>query len=241
MKVRRMIMLVGLPGSGKDTFINNYIRKVWPGVVVLDKDNIRQMIYGRYDYSLEDEGFVNKMFEGAFAAAYKDGRDIVINDPNLTTTARLEVVDFVRRLSKLEHGAYVEWWVYEMDTPVEVCVDRRRSDGRGLPAERWRRVIEGMSKVHKRYDHRNERIASYYAVVKDRVVNTMFDGRINSDYIKHREVVVKNCIHPDFCPPEGVCSKCGQSMFYGKEENLKLHKPGDTITSCPHCNKSFVE
>jgi len=121
-------MLMGLPASGKDTFIeaSNLIK---PGEKVIEvcPDKIRREHFNvQFDLCVEDE--VWKIAYEMTDEYLGLGWEVIINATNITRARRKPFLDIAKK-----HDAYV-CGVY-FDVPEEVCLERnaKRQDGERVP------------------------------------------------------------------------------------------------------------
>ena len=106
----QVVILVGLPGSGKSTF---HLQRFATTHVHVSRDNFpHNRNPGRRQATLLEE---------ALAA----GRDVVVDNTNVRAADRAPIIEAARR-----HGATVVGYVFEPD--VAACRERnRRREGRG--------------------------------------------------------------------------------------------------------------
>lgn len=114
---RKVIMLRGLPGSGKSTWAKQYLID-HPGSVRVCKDDLRSMLHNGY-HSKRREAFVCRVRDAIIESALDAGHDCVIDDTNFWA-------GHLQRIERIAHlyDALVE--VKAFDVPVEVCVERDR-------------------------------------------------------------------------------------------------------------------
>ena len=136
MAKRKIIMLKGLPGSGKTTWARQYIDE-HPSTARVNKDDLRAMLHNG-KYSNGRENFVLKVRDFIVDQALANGHDVVVDDTNCEPKhhARLEEI-------AAKHGATLEVKDFT-DVPLETCIERdlRRPNSVG------ERVIRRM---HRQY------------------------------------------------------------------------------------------
>ena len=116
---------IGVPGSGKSTFLKSFGKKT--GAVYICVDDIREELTG--DANRQD---VNpRAWELAYSrldAALKAGSDVVFDATNAKKRDRVTLVSRCR-----DNGATVKgfWFV----TPLDVCLERNGSRERNLDDE----------------------------------------------------------------------------------------------------------
>jgi len=117
-----VIVLVGLPGAGKSTLAVALGHRL-PGGRVLDKDQVRHVLFDPCDYtSAERDVVFAAMLD---AARYHLGRDRIVIFDGLTFSRRSQVA--AAEAVAHEAGAFAA--VIVCDVPLEVAIERCESDG----------------------------------------------------------------------------------------------------------------
>ncbi len=99
--MKELVVLVGLPGSGKTSFRNRH-----PGWAVISKDDIRRNVFHR-DFALEYEEAVDRIFSAMLVEAVESPAQVVcVDNTNLTRAERAPLIE-VARLSGRLPIAYV--------------------------------------------------------------------------------------------------------------------------------------
>ena len=120
-----LIVLCGLPGSGKSTYAN-YLTECSPFECV-STDQIRKELYG--NESIQDNP--QKVFDIAFKQLYMmglNGMNAIFDATNITSRARRRVVQECRNYYDLIICKYI-------DTPLDVCLHRNSQRERVVPKE----------------------------------------------------------------------------------------------------------
>lgn len=123
----RLILIVGISGSGKSTYIENYY-KTAPSTIVLSSDRLRGVL-GKDDSDQSVSGQVFRMMEALtkYFLKYYDGKDIIIDATN-TTIARRK--DFFKIAHEVGNCQTVCWCI---PCKREFAKERNRKRDRVVP------------------------------------------------------------------------------------------------------------
>lgn len=131
----RLIITRGLPASGKTTFA----RKLQPGVVRVNRDDLRRMLHGERLYTQWAEGQVTAVQRAQVETLLRARADVIIDDTNLRAKTVREWAEMAARL-----GATFE--VHDFtDVPVDECIRR--------DADRPENERVGEAAIRRMYDH----------------------------------------------------------------------------------------
>lgn len=116
---KTLYMLVGLPGSGKDTFLSTRFKNKTFVEISRDKIRMEMGIDPRYTPIKNTEQKVNSISDKKFREAMSQGKDIVINNTNLLKKYREPfITEAVRNGYKIV--------IYVIEAPdIETCIRRR--------------------------------------------------------------------------------------------------------------------
>lgn len=128
-------ILIGYPGSGKSTWAKKQ------KAAIINRDSIRTMIYGKYDYRHEDEILVYEMAEACAWAAMNHERDVVIDDTNLPLKTRAKWIETFKRMKYR-----VVFVVFNTD--LRTCIARRSIESKGFNPSYWEKVITNMQNIY---------------------------------------------------------------------------------------------
>jgi predicted kinase len=132
----RLLITRGLPASGKTTFA----RRLQPGVVRVNRDDLRRMLHGRRLFTQWAEGQVSRAQRAAVEALLGAHADVVVDDTNLRAKTVRDWAELAARYS-------ATFEVHDFtDVPLDECL--RRDAGR--PGEE-RVGEEGIRRMHARY------------------------------------------------------------------------------------------
>jgi predicted kinase len=130
----RLIITRGLPASGKTTFA----RKLQPGVVRVNRDDLRRMLHGARLFTQWAEGQVTTVQRAQVEALLRAKADVCVDDTNLRSKTVREWAELAARL-----GAAFE--VHDFtDVPLEECLrrDAERPEGDRVGEDAIRRMHE---------------------------------------------------------------------------------------------------
>lgn len=131
----KLLMLKGLPASGKSTFALNLVRDGWTRV---NKDDIRATLHnGKWTKGNENQ--VLSVRDAIISDALGRGRNVVVDDTNFAPKHS----DRLAQIAK-EHGAYFHTKSFntDVDTCIERDLNRERSVGENVIRKMWRQYIE---------------------------------------------------------------------------------------------------
>lgn len=112
--MNKLVMLKGLPGSGKTTIAKKLVN--YDGYIRVNKDDLRGMLHNG-KHTKANEGQVIAIRNTIISDALKRGRDVVVDDTNFNPIHEQSL----QVLAK-EHSAAFE--VQFIDTPIEICIKR---------------------------------------------------------------------------------------------------------------------
>ena len=120
----KIIVLVGLPGSGKTTFAKEWIKENPENRIRFNRDDIRNMM-GKY-WLPKRESVINDIFVSFMESSMSNGYDIIIDNMNLNPNALKEIEEMVENFNNWENNLLS----YEIeiksftDISVDECVKR---------------------------------------------------------------------------------------------------------------------
>ena len=111
----KLIMLIGLPGSGKSTYAKRYIDNHLEDTVWCSSDNVRKVLYG--DENIQ--GNPNTVFQhlhNDVEMYLRDGYNVIYDATNVTRKNRRGVINKFKNLAEIE--CHIVW------APYNECVAR---------------------------------------------------------------------------------------------------------------------
>lgn len=127
----KCLMVMGLPGSGKSTYVTHLMAKT-PGAILIHPDSIRREVTGSEADMTRDPFIWQTLIPCRIVGAV--GRPIVFDATMTTKRGRKGILRLAR-----ENGYRIE--AHVMRTPVEVCKARNAARERVVPVE----VIDRMA------------------------------------------------------------------------------------------------
>lgn len=109
-----LILLVGIPGSGKTTYAKEYTETI-PNTIHLSSDSIRAELYG--DESIQgDPAEVFSLMQKRAVEALNEGKDVIYDATNATRKDRASIINICPKFAKIE--AHIIW------APIGMCIER---------------------------------------------------------------------------------------------------------------------
>ena len=110
----KLILLVGIPGSGKTTYAKNYIEQN-SDTIHLSSDAIRKELYG--DEAIQgNPGDVFALMQKRAVEALNEGYDVIYDATNIARRDRASIISICPKFAKIE--AHIIW------APIETCIER---------------------------------------------------------------------------------------------------------------------
>jgi len=138
------MLLIGYPGCGKTTIAKEFIRK-FEKTVIICRDDIRTMLcggYSEYKHSEVKEGLVRSMAVSMIECAFERGYGVIIDEVNMTKKRRTYWMNMSMSIAERK-GVDVNFIGVWLDTPIDVCKERRMADPKGTN-DGWSAIIDNM-------------------------------------------------------------------------------------------------
>ena len=127
-----LILLVGIPGSGKTTYAKNYIEQN-SNTLHLSSDAIRKELYGNENIQGNPVDVFSLMQKRAIEVL-NNGCNVIYDATNITRKDRSSIIGVCPKFAKIE--CHIIW------APIEVCIERDAARDRTVGKE----VIDKMLK-----------------------------------------------------------------------------------------------
>ena len=137
----KLIVLVGIPGSGKSSYAKKYCKDN-PNVVHLSSDAIREELYGSAENN-EHNDQVFQVMEERTIKALKEGKDVIYDATNLKKRYRKIILDATKTIKGRNAKAVF------FKVPLQICLIRNAARKRQVPdyaIKRMRKMMEAPSK-----------------------------------------------------------------------------------------------
>lgn len=112
--MRELFIICGIPGSGKSTFLRNYVKE--HSSIVVSRDAIRFSLLKENSDYFEYEPIVEQMFYNGIIKALQLGYDVFADQSSISPAARKKLLSRVCSYKKV-NAIYVK-------TPLEICIKR---------------------------------------------------------------------------------------------------------------------
>ena len=143
----KLIIAVGLPGSGKDyEYYNNNCRET-EEVIMVSSDKIREELYGDASVQTNPAKVFQIMYDRTVATLAKN-QNVYYNATNLVAKRRKALIQNIRsdkRLSKID----IQIIAYLVVPPYEVCFERNSKRDRVVPQYAMERMFKSFEPPHK--------------------------------------------------------------------------------------------
>lgn len=146
--MKKVLILKGLPASGKSTFARKLLDENKGAWKRLNKDEIRLMLDNSH-HTTENEKFVEKVRDMMMIEALKAGKHVVIDDTNLSDRPVDRITQVVQKYAK-DNGDQVKIEIKQMETTLEESLERDEKRDKKV----GRNVIMNMYKQHILKDER---------------------------------------------------------------------------------------
>lgn len=120
--MRKVIVLRGLPGSGKSTYAKKLLDECPGEYKRINRDDMRLM-FDNGQHSSANEKFVKQVRDMLITKALEDGKSVIVDDTNLSVKNINRIKQLVEEYNT-RHEEDVTVELKEIDTPLEECIAR---------------------------------------------------------------------------------------------------------------------
>lgn len=131
----RLVLTIGLPGSGKSYWADAQVAADPENVVKVERDEVRFQVTGdRRNHTQELE--VTDVCHVMALDALRAGKTVIVSDTNLRARYRREWADMARQaFATYEERSF-------LDVPLEVCLERNAARPDPVPDDVMRRMAQ---------------------------------------------------------------------------------------------------
>lgn len=143
----KIIILCGIPASGKSTWTKNYIKNNSWSTYSVSRDDIRELLSQPYVYTKENENTVTRLFNNKLEHCISRGFDIVLDNCH----CRERYLDGLLSspiLNLNTYNVYIKFFDIPLWKAYYRAIIRRMRTGKDVPL----RVIRDMYKNYKKID-----------------------------------------------------------------------------------------
>lgn len=147
--MKKVIMLRGLPGSGKSTYAKKLLDENPNSYKRINRDELRAM-FDNGHFSKGNEQFVKQVRDMLIIKALEAGKNVIVDDTNLSETNSVRIRQLVQEFNKT-HQDNVTVEVVEMDTSLEDCIARDAKREKPVGSQHISRMHRQFYADRKRY------------------------------------------------------------------------------------------
>ena len=136
--MKKVILMRGLPGSGKSTYAKQLVAETPNAYKRINRDDLRAM-FDNGHWSPSNEKFVKKVRDILIIKALEEGKHVIVDDTNLSSTNETRVRQLVQEFNK-NHNDTVQVEVKEMETSLQECIARDAKRSKPVGAKRIREM-----------------------------------------------------------------------------------------------------
>ena len=123
--MNNFIMMIGLPGAGKDYFIENRLKYAYPNAIIVSSDDIREEVFNNVnDQTHNSEVF--SIMKARTLDALKNGHDVIYNATNINAKKRIALLSQLPKCRKI---------AYLMLADIELVFHNNATRTRNVPED----------------------------------------------------------------------------------------------------------
>lgn len=100
--MNNFIMMMGLPGVGKDYFVENRLKYAYPNAIIVSSDDIREEVFNDVNDQTHNSEVFSIMRERTLNAL-KNGHDVIYNATNLNAKKRMALLSQLPKCRKIAY------------------------------------------------------------------------------------------------------------------------------------------
>jgi predicted kinase len=136
--MKKVIMMRGLPGSGKSTYAKSLLAETPNVYKRINRDELRAMFDNSY-WSKGNEKYVKQVRDLLIIKALEEGKHVIVDDTNLATSNETHIRQMIEAFNKANNDT-VQVELVEFDTPLEECIARDAKRPKPVGAKRIREM-----------------------------------------------------------------------------------------------------
>jgi predicted kinase len=142
-EIKRIIVLRGIPGSGKTTWAKKWVQENKKGRIRINWDDLRNM-FGAY-WVTSREVLVVTCSRHILDAAMKSGYDIVIDNTNISGIETYKAI--ADAFNNINHNYTYQVEEKLFDTDLKTCIERDKNRDRTVGAGVINRMYKQLHKI----------------------------------------------------------------------------------------------
>lgn len=111
----KLYILIGIPCSGKSTYISKYLNN--PKTIIVSSDKIRKDLTGTYEFSSENNNLVFDIVKNEVQSALSKRINVVVDATNTNKKYRKDLI-------KISKGCDCNTIAIVFKTPLSICLER---------------------------------------------------------------------------------------------------------------------
>jgi predicted kinase len=119
--IRNILVLVGIPASGKSTFSKEFIKEN-PNYIRINRDDIRKMLKDSYILDFKYEKFITAIEFNAVENALSNGFDVIWDNTHI----KLEFINKI--INKFSDSANIQFKKFDIDLKTAIERDSKREN-----------------------------------------------------------------------------------------------------------------
>ena len=184
----KLIMMIGLPASGKSTYARELCIK--ENAILISSDDMRQELYGDID-NQDDKSNLFQEIHRRIKNNLKQGNNVVYDATNISWKKRRQLLWDIKKINVIKE-------CYFMATPYEICLKQNENRERKIPKHVIKRMYENIY-IPQYYEGWNKINIIYNKQDMKFNVFDLFYGenglvKINQDNPHHTLTIGEHCL-----------------------------------------------